>query len=57
MVWSCDADKRRKDTSENATHKNGGKITKKNIQNQMYRLNLKGYRNEREKLGRNSRKQ
>ena len=25
MVWTYDADQRREDTKENATHKNGGK--------------------------------
>ena len=35
----------------------GGKTTKRKTQNQMDRPNYKGYRNERGKLGRNTRKQ
>ena len=39
IFWTCDADERREDTQENATHKNGGKTTKRRTQNQIYRLN------------------
>ena len=52
-----DADERREDTKENATHKNGGKMTKRKIQNRIGRLYYKGHGNESEKLGRNTRKQ
>ena len=38
-------------------HKNGEKTTKRKTQNQTNRTSYKGYRNEREKLGRITRKQ
>ena len=50
MGWTCDADEKREKTLENATHKNGGKTTKKKAKNQMDRPNYKGSRNERRKL-------
>ena len=56
MAWTCDVYERGEDTYEKAIHKNAGKMTKKKIQNQMDIPN-KGYRNERGKLERNTRKQ
>ena len=35
MVWACDAGGTRENTYENATHKNGGKMTKRKTQNQI----------------------
>ena len=52
VVWTCDANERREDIYENATHKNGGKRTKMKTQNQMDRANQKIYRNESGKLER-----
>ena len=50
-------DDKREHTQGNATHKNGAITTKRKIQNQMDKPNSKGYRNEKGKLGRETRKQ
>ena len=57
MVWACDADERREDMYKNATRKNGGNTTKRKTKNQIDKPNQEGYRNERGKLERNTRKQ
>ena len=33
MVWTCDADERTEDTSENTGHENEGKTTKRKTEN------------------------
>ena len=48
---------RRENTLENTTLKNGGKTTKSKTLNQMVRPNYIVCKNERGKLGRNTRKQ
>ena len=52
MMWTCDADGRREDTKENATHKMEEKQPEPKRMHQIY----KEYKNERGKLERNTRK-
>ena len=57
MAWTRGADERKENTQENANTNNGRKTTQRKISNLMERPNQKIYRNESEKMGRNTIKQ